>query len=253
MGQITDDPILQAAQEKLLEKRKATTNHTQSTTTSGLGESIQDIANRCIEKSKENKNNGLLLYTNKAEEPQPKKPALAYCGVSPKYLQCRFDNFTGGEKISKVLMPLAKTDDSILLTGQTGCGKTHLAVALLAEYPCVEATDPVFVTVPELLLKIRTCFSPKATLTEEELINNYASCEVLVLDDLGAEKESEFVIVTLYLIIDRRNRYGRKTIITTNLSLPEIEEKLGARIASRLSEMKVIKINMPDYRKWRTK
>ena len=251
MGQITDDPILQAAQKKLLEKRKVTTSHTQLTTTSGRGESIQDIANRCIEKSKENKNNGLLLYTNKSEEPQPKKTALAYCGVSPKYLQCRFDNFTGGEKIAKVLAPLAKTDDGIVLTGQTGCGKTHLAVALLAEYPCIDATDPVFVTVPELLLKIRTCFGPKATLTEEELINNYASCEVLVLDDLGAEKESEFVIVTLYLIIDRRNRYGRKTIITTNLSLPEIEEKLGARIASRLSEMKIIKINMPDYRKRR--
>jgi DNA replication protein DnaC len=234
-----------------LEKRKATASHTQLTTSSALGESVEEIAKRCIEKSKENKNNGLLLYTNKAEELQPKKTALAYCGVSPKYLKCRFDNFTGGEKIINVLGTLAKTDDSIVLTGPTGCGKTHLAVALLAEYSCIDSTDPVFVTVPELLLKIRTCFGPKATLTEEELINNYASCEVLVLDDLGAEKESEFVIVTLYLIIDRRNRYGRKTIITTNLSLSEIEEKLGARIASRLSEMKIIKINMPDYRKRR--
>jgi DNA replication protein DnaC len=234
-----------------LAKRKATTSHTQSITSSALDESVEEIAQRCIEKSKENKSNGLLLYTNKIEEPQPKKAALAYCGVSPKYLQCRFDNFSGGGKIVDVLSQLTKTDDSIVLTGQTGCGKTHLAVALLAEYPCVDATDPVFVTVPELLLKIRTCFGPKATLTEEEIINNYASCEVLVLDDLGAEKESEFVIVTLYLIIDRRNRYGRKTIITTNLSLPEIEEKLGARIASRLSEMKIIKINMPDYRKRR--
>lgn len=232
-------------------KRKAITSPTQLTTNSGLGNSLQDNANRCIEKSKENKNNHLLLYTSKPEEAQPKKTALAYCGVSPKYLQCRFDSFIGGDKTVQILRSLSKTDDSIVLTGQTGCGKTHLAIALLAEYPCIDATDPVFITVPELLLKIRTCFSTKATLTEEELINNYASCEVLVLDDLGAEKESDFVIVTLYLIIDRRNRYGRKTIITTNLSLSEIEEKLGARIASRLSEMKIIKINMPDWRKKR--
>jgi DNA replication protein DnaC len=176
---------------------------------------------------------------------------LIHSGVSPKYLECRFDNFIGGQKIVEIIKPLANTPESIMLTGNTGCGKTHLAISLLAEYLTIEPTGQIFITVPELLLKIRSCFGAKATLTEEQLIDRYSSCEVLVLDDLGAEKESEFVIVTLYLILDRRNRYGRKTIITTNLSLIEIENKLGARIASRLSEMVNIKINMPDYRKKR--
>jgi DNA replication protein DnaC len=73
----------------------------------------------------------------------------------------------------------------------------------------------------------------------------------LCLDDLGAEKTTEYAITTLYLIIDRRIRNEMQTIITTNLSLDEIEATLGARIASRLAEMKIIKINMPDYRKKR--
>jgi len=75
--------------------------------------------------------------------------------------------------------------------------------------------------------------------------------DFLIIDDLGAEKSTEFSITTLYIILDRRIRELKTTIITTNLSMSQIEEHLGARIASRLSEMKNIKINMPDHRKRR--
>ena len=87
--------------------------------------------------------------------------------------------------------------------------------------------------------------------TESDVLDKYSSCELLILDDLGSEKTSDFTIQSLYLIIDRRYRNLKPTIITTNLTLPEIGEKIDARIASRLSEMKVIEINMPDYRKKR--
>ena len=85
--------------------------------------------------------------------------------------------------------------------------------------------------------------------SEDEIISRYSEIPVLVLDDLGAEKVSEFAITTLYIILDRRIRECRKTIITTNLSKEEIDATFGARIASRLGGMENIKINMPDYRK----
>jgi len=87
--------------------------------------------------------------------------------------------------------------------------------------------------------------------TEEEIVNFYSDMDFLIIDDLGAEKSTEFSITTLYIILDRRIRELKTTIITTNLSMSQIEEHLGARIASRLSEMKNIKINMPDHRKRR--
>jgi DNA replication protein DnaC len=106
---------------------------------------------------------------------------------------------------------------------------------------------------PELLMEIRATYNVKKkdAPTEEEVVEKYSRCGVLVLDDLGAEKVTDFSITTLYLIIDRRNRDLRPTIVTTNLSLQEIGEKIDGRISSRLSEMKIVHLALPDYRKRR--
>jgi DNA replication protein DnaC len=176
-------------------------------------------------------------------------PHPKHCGVSKKYQDCTFDTYKGNDNLVKALKEIG--EESVVLSGKTGCGKTHLAVAMMRVYK-VSVLGATFITAPELLLKIRTAFSPNATETEEGIIRHYSDVELLVIDDLGAEKTSEYSITTLYLIIDRRNRELKKTIITTNLTLQEVEETLGARMASRLADMKIIKINMPDYRKNRS-
>jgi len=176
---------------------------------------------------------------------------LKVCGVPGKYERYSLETYQGNDPLVEVLRNHVHTHDNITLCGKTGCGKTHLAAGMLAEYIKKER-NAVFITVPELLLKIRSSFGEKATQSEEELIDHYASPTLLVMDDLGAEKTTEYSITTLFLILDRRLRHGRKTIVTTNLSIEEIEECLGARIASRLSESQVIKIStMADWRKKR--
>ena len=68
---------------------------------------------------------------------------------------------------------------------------------------------------------------------------------------MGAEKTTDWSITTLYIILDRRYRNNKPTLITTNLNLKEIENNLGSRIASRLSESLIVPINMLDFRKKR--
>jgi DNA replication protein DnaC len=207
---------------------------------------------------------------------------LKEANIPVKFIRYSFDDFQGGDVIKKICDEFierykrnviqydggVKVDHgilnypgSILLTGGTGSGKTHIAISILRELiklNKIYRSNVCFITAPEFLLEIRNTFNKKVVdfdehepKTEEEIIDKYAGCELLILDDLGAEKSSDFAIQSLYLLIDRRNRNLKPTIITTNLSLKEIEEKLDARIASRLSDMKVIKINMPDYRKKR--
>ena len=130
-----------------------------------------------------------------------------------------------------------------------GCGKTHLAVAMLRNAEIHRISGAFFITVPEMLLKIRGAFSAGAEATEEEIVERFSGYEILILDDLGSEKTTEWSLTTLFLILDRRDRYCRRTIVTSNLSLREIEEILGARIASRLAGMNPIEILMPDLRK----
>ncbi|MGV8059794.1 MAG: ATP-binding protein [Smithellaceae bacterium] len=161
------------------------------------------------------------------------------------YQGCSFETFSGNKKLVNDLRQISVDRKNVILRGNTGSGKTHLSVSMIRG-----VQEAKFVTVPDLLLKIRSSFNGGAE-SEEEIIRRFSEIEVLVLDDLGAEKTSEYSITTLYLILDRRIRDCRQTIITTNLNQLEIEETFGARIASRLSGMENIKINMPDYRKKR--
>lgn len=151
----------------------------------------------------------------------------------------------------KRLEPLV---DSLYLTGQRGSGKTHMAAAMIREIvmdktPWHSTASLQWVSVPDLLLEIRASFREKAERSEQEIIEQYSECRVLVLDDLGAEKTTEWSLQTLYTILDRRYREERQTIITSNLSLDELADKLDDRIASRLSELcRVVVLSGPDRR-----
>jgi len=210
-----------------------------------IDESLETIFERARERQKECACEEAPYLSNDSNRTGPAEPYRV--GLSKKHHGKTFDNFTGNERLVSDLKDLSVGPESVVLTGNTGCGKTHLAVAMMQE---CRADHQVFITVPELLLEIRSAFNGGRE-TEAEIIKRYSDARLLVLDDLGAEQDTAYAITTMYLIIDRRNREERKTIITTNLKMDEIEKVMGARIASRLSEMKIIKIVMPDYRKKR--
>lgn len=192
-------------------------------------------------------------------------PLIRQACAPAKYFNSTFENFIGNEKLIDELKK--HETGNLVLYGNTGCGKTHLAIAMMRQAIITDINrilelkwvcdvrpkilTPRFIPAPELLLEIRQSFRDDSPTSEADVIKKYCEAGLLVLDDLGSEKTSEYSITTLYIIIDRRDRELLPTIITTNLSQKEVEEKLGARIASRLAGMKNIKINMPDYRKKR--
>lgn len=148
---------------------------------------------------------------------------------------------------------LHQGERGLFLTGPRGTGKTHLAVAIMRQICMLEATRsvvtrqymrsmPIFISVPDLLLEIRDSYRDGAEETERHVIERYSNIPTLILDDLGAEKTTEWALQTLFVIIDRRYRNVLRTIITSNLSLEELSGKIGDRIASRIAEMCDVKI-----------
>jgi len=166
-------------------------------------------------------------------------------------------------KKAKYALDEVKKGNSLFLTGITGSGKTHLAIALmnawLAENMVASEAGafcpkgyPVFLPAVELLLEIKASWREEENAraeSEHKIMDKYSCKPLLLIDDLGAEKISEWSRVVVYLLIDRRYRECRQTIVTSNLSIEGIADKLDARIASRLSEMgSIIEMENKDYR-----
>ena len=105
-------------------------------------------------------------------------------------------------------------------------------------------TTPLFVTVPDLLGWLQSLFSSNGC---ENLLRAYETQPALVLDDMGAEKMSEWSFTIVYRLLSHRINHDLSTIITSNLPLREIDA-WEPRVASRLCEWTVIELSGKDRR-----
>ena len=123
------------------------------------------------------------------------------------------------------------------LWGDVGTGKTSLAMAV--SKAAVEAGRSVAIySLPRLLARIRRTYdSADGEDSYLEFFDRLASVDLLHLDDLGAEKRSDWVLEQLYAIVDERYQSQRSMVVTTNLPLHELEEQVGPRTVSRLVEI----------------
>ena len=147
-----------------------------------------------------------------------------------------------------------KNGQSVFLTGVCGSGKTALAVALMNDWfaGSMGIWDgdilplkgiPKFITTQELLLMIKQSWHEKENLrgeSEAGIIDKYSNPPLITLDDIGAEKPSDWARGVLVLLIDRRYRDARQTIFTSNLNLQELSNQIDDRISSRICEMAVV-------------
>ncbi|MBF0517702.1 MAG: ATP-binding protein, partial [Nitrospirae bacterium] len=140
--------------------------------------------------------------------------------------------------------------------GSPGVGKTHVAAVCVKIYilnmePVFrhelstvpqEVDYPVFSTVAELLLYVRDSFVQR-DLSENDVLKRYWAAPLLVLDDLGGEKISEWSAKTLYTIINRRYVQRLPVVITSAMNLKEFQDRynaasaaVGSAIARRITE-----------------
>ncbi len=121
--------------------------------------------------------------------------------------------------------------------GDPGTGKTTLA--MLVSKTALELGRSVAIySLPKLLSRIRDSYDAQTgEQSYAELFERLTSVDLLHIDDLGAEKTSEWVLEQLYALVNERYETQRSLIVTTNEDVPRLEEQFGERIVSRLVEM----------------
>jgi DNA replication protein DnaC len=135
-------------------------------------------------------------------------------------------------------------EKGLLFHGPYGVGKTHLAVAILKAVIRKCGAKGYFFETPDLLRQVRNTYNNTVDETEMGVLAPVLKAELLVLDDLGTEKTSEWVQETLGLVVNTRYNAKRPTILTSNLRDPldntdpnSFAFQIGARTRSRLREM----------------
>jgi len=147
-------------------------------------------------------------------------------------------------------------DRGLLFMGTVGVGKTHLTVAILRGL--IEKGVPcLFYEFGALLKEIQGSYNPLSQTSELKILAPAFEAEVLVLDELGATKATDWVRDTMTQIIGARYNGRKLTIFTTNYfderlgdQDETLEDRIGARLRSRLYEMcKTVRVDGDDYRR----
>jgi DNA replication protein DnaC len=210
-------------------------------------------------------------------------------GIPRRYENCSLESFncelnddatydksrTAAREIARLFArnyPVRK--QGLLFTGGIGTGKTHLAVGIIRELICTKGIHCLFCDYRELLKEIQHSYNPNVDATELGILNPVLEAEVLVLDELGAIRPSQWVWDTVSYVINHRYNEKKTTIITTNFAdsparstetsiegfsqaerakAAAREETLGDRITdrmhSRLHEMcRIVELKGADYR-----
>ena len=214
------------------------------------------------------------------QEAERERRRLAAAQIPTRYMGCTLDAFDpsypgADPSLGRALQmarkfaetyPVDTAGRGLLLAGTAGLGKTHLAVGILRRLIQERGAKGLFCDYRELLKSIQNSYNPEVRTTELELLKPVFAAEVLVLDDLGAQKPNEWVWDTVALILNTRYNDRQTTIITTNYpDLPAgagaktqaeraaredtLGDRIGDRMRSRLAEMCVrVEMRGDDFR-----
>jgi DNA replication protein DnaC len=182
---------------------------------------------------------------------------LSYLDLLYKMTFDRFEMRTGEGLSAEHLKSLQKSFDIahkyaenpqgwLVITGPYGCGKTHLAAAI-ANYRSDLGHLAVFVSVPEMMSRLRATFSPTSHTSLDRRFEAYRTAPLLVLDDLGTQAMTPWVREKLYQLFNYRYITELPTVITT----AELKEEMDPRLLSRMQDARlctICAITAPNFR-----
>lgn len=176
---------------------------------------------------------------------------LRWSGTPPTYEDATFDTFQALRGTEGALVRAKEFASGrqrvLILTGDVGVGKTHLAVAASRARAGLDGPF-VYVNVPAFLDRLRQSYSNKSQWNEREIMEPAQRWPVCILDDLGAQRSTDWALERLYALVDARYSQGLATIVTTNCLPSEWESRIMSRLTDKRYSV-TCNISAQDYRR----
>ena len=172
-------------------------------------------------------------------------------GIPPRFADKSFDNYipanpaarvalTAARKYAEAFDSQSRQGRSLVLAGGPGTGKTHLAAAI-GQHVIREFQGAVlFGTVSQALRRIKDTYRKDSEQTESDVLQTMTDCDLLILDEIGAQIGSEHEKQLMFEILNERYQGMRSTILISNLNATELETFLGHRVMDRYRECGVV-------------
>lgn len=150
------------------------------------------------------------------------------------------------DKVFHFALDFAESPDGwLVLQGDNGCGKTHLAAAIV-NYRYQNKKSALFIVVPDFLDHLRSTFSPESKMSYDQLFESVKSTPLLILDDFGRQTTTLWAQEKLYQVINYRYNAQLPTVITTNCSSDELDSPILSRFVDQQIST-LFTIIAPDY------
>jgi DNA replication protein DnaC len=177
---------------------------------------------------------------------------MSFKNFDYKRLTLSYEQKLNLEQAYRVALNFAQSPQGwLILAGDNGCGKTHLA-ASIANHLLENNKQVLFVVVPDFLDYLRSAYNPDSRISYDEVFEKVKKAPVLILDDFGEQDITPWTQEKLYQLINYRYNARLATVITTCFALDEIESRISSRMVDTSLSM-LFNIDAPDYRGERKK
>lgn len=169
-------------------------------------------------------------------------------GITPRFRSCTLDTFLTNAETDKVralsactayvedFEPNYRVGRSLILAGGVGTGKTHLAAGMAQAVIRNHGVNALVVPVAEIVRVAKGAMAKGATYTERDVVDELAAADLLVIDEVGAQRGSEYELGLIHEVIDRRYQFVYPTVVVSNLLVDALKDYIGERAIDRLRQ-----------------
>lgn len=216
----------------------------------GCGNSRPAVWTRCdlcleIERKEKDKIQSEEIAKTIARESLEKKIGRA-C-IPPRFVEKSFENFNADTSVKQVALNTCKeyadnfekhlkVGRSILMLGDVGTGKTHLASAIGNQILRETKYSVLYITASSIIRYVKNSFNKDSEYSESDAYHYFAKPHLLIIDEVGVQNATEFELTVMFEVINLRYEEMKPTMVISNRGIADLPKYLGDRVVDRLRE-----------------